>query len=151
GTASLSVGAGPLDHLALDPSSSSLKAGEAQTYTATGFDQYGNSLGDVTAQTAFTVSPDGSCSGAACGSTTAGAHTVTGADGTAIGTASLSVTAAALDHLALTPSSSSLKAGESQTYTATGFDQYGNSLGDVTAQTTFTVSPDGSCSGAACG
>ena len=27
-----------------------------------------------------------------------------------------------------------------------GFDQYSNSLGDVTASTTFTIAPDGSCS-----
>ena len=54
-------------------------------------DSYGNSLGSVTGSTTFTITPNGSCTGASCGATTAGSHIVTGADGTVTGTASLRV------------------------------------------------------------
>jgi outer membrane protein assembly factor BamB len=54
-----------------------------------------------------------------------------------------------LDHIGLSPASSSITAGGSQTYTATGYDAANNSLGDMTSGTTFTIS-DGSCTGAIC-
>ena len=149
-TATLTVGAAGLDHLGLAPVSASIVAGGSQSYTATGLDQYGNSLGDVTAATVFSIAPNGSCSGAGCTATVAGSHTVTGTDAGKTGTATLTVTAAALDHLALSPASASIGAGSSQVYTATGLDQYGNSLGNVTAATTFSIGPDGSCTAASC-
>ena len=98
----------------------------------------------------FSIGPNGSCSGASCTATSAGAHTVTGNDGGKTGTASLSVTAGALDHLVLSPASATIAAGGSQAYTAEGRDQYDNSLGDVTSSTTFSIGPNGSCSGASC-
>ena len=51
----------------------------------------------------------------------------------------LNVNPGALTNLTLSPSSPMITAGGSQPYTATGFDHFGNSLGDVTAATTFTV------------
>ena len=94
-TASLSVTAGPLDHLVLSPASATITAGGSQAYTAEGRDQFDNSLGDVTAATTFTIAPNGSCTGASCTATVAGAHTVTGTNGGKTGTASLQVTAGA--------------------------------------------------------
>src|SRR6185437_13616979 len=55
---------GPLDHLRMDPQSASATVHVGQVYTATGLDQYGNSLGDVTSSTTFSITPDGSCVGA---------------------------------------------------------------------------------------
>ena len=60
------------------------------------------------------------------------------------------MTAAALDHLVLSPASATISAGGSQAYTAEGRDQYDNSLGDMTASTTFSIAPNGSCTGATC-
>src|SRR5207253_5875273 len=111
---------------------------------------FNNSLGDVTATTAFTISPDGSCSGASCSASVAGPHTVTGTTGTKTGTASLQVNPGALDHLVLSPASATITAGGSQAYTAEGRDAFNNSLGDETATTAFTVSPDGSCTANSC-
>jgi hypothetical protein len=93
----LTVIAGGLDHLVLSPASSSITAGASQSYTATGFDLYGNSLGDVTGATTFSIAPNGSCSGATCTATVAGTHTVTGTDNGKTGTASLTVIATAKD------------------------------------------------------
>jgi parallel beta-helix repeat protein len=149
-TATLTVDAGPLDHLALSPGNATITAGGSQAYTAQGRDQFNNSLGDVTPGTTFTIGPNGSCTGATCTATTAGAHTVTGTNGGKTGTASLQINGGALDHLVLSPASATIIAGTSQTYTADGRDQFNNSLGNVTSNTTFTISPDGSCTGATC-
>ena len=62
----------------------------------------------------------------------------------------ISVTGAALDHLVLSPAAT-IAAGSSHAFTARGRDAYGNDLGDLTASTTFTIFPDGSCAGASCG
>jgi hypothetical protein len=149
-SATLTVKAGPLDHLALSPASATISAGGSQTYTAQARDQYNNSLGDITSGTTFTIAPDGSCTAASCTATIAGAHTVTGSSVGATGTATLQITAAALDHIAISPASATIAAGASQSYTAQGFDQYNNSTGEVTGSTTFTIAPDGSCTAASC-
>ncbi|MFL5927125.1 MAG: beta strand repeat-containing protein, partial [Gaiellaceae bacterium] len=150
GNATLSVDAASVDHIVVTPGSASIAAGGAQTYTAEAFDAAGNALGDVTGSTSFTISPGGSCSANVCTATTAGAHTVTASSGSNSGSASLTVVPAALDHLVLSPASASISAGGSQAYSAEGRDRYENSLGDLTAATTFTIAPDGSCSGNVC-
>ncbi len=137
-----------LDHLVLTPSSATVDPGVGQTYTATGFDAGGHSLGDVTSATTFTISA-GTCTAALCTSTLAGDHSVTGTDISATGTATLHVTAASLHHLILSPASATIAAGGSQTYAAAGFDAYGNSLGNVTSATTLSI-VGGSCTGASC-
>jgi invasin-like protein/quinohemoprotein amine dehydrogenase alpha subunit-like protein/IPT/TIG domain-containing protein len=55
-----------------------------------------------------------------------------------------------LHHLALSPATSTVTAGGSAAFTAQGRDASENNLGDVTAGTTFTIAPNGSCSGAVC-
>src|SRR5262249_43580025 len=133
-----------LDHLVLAPSAPSVAAGESVTYTATGADQYGNSRGAVTA----TYTIDGvDCSGPGqdeCTATTTGDHAIVGTFEGKTGPATQTVVPADLDHLVLAPASSTVAAGEAVTYTATGFDEYGNSRGPVTA--TYTIDGD-DCSG----
>ena len=90
GTATLTVTSVPLDHLALSPASSSITSGAAQTYTVEGFDASNDDLGSLTDATLL-ISPDGSCTAYTCTATTAGTHTVTATDGTAQGTATLTV------------------------------------------------------------
>ena len=149
-TSSLSVNAGPLDHLALSPASATISPGGSQTYTAQGRDQYNNALGDLTGSTTFTISPNGSCSAATCTASTAGAHTVTGTSAGKTGTASLQVASGTLDHIVISPGTATISAGGSQPYTAQGFDASNNSLGDVTAFTTFSIAPEGVRTGAVC-
>lgn len=55
-----------------------------------------------------------------------------------------------IDHLVLSPASASAAPGAGVTYSAEEFDAHGNDLGDVTATSTFTIAPDGSCSGSTC-
>jgi hypothetical protein len=75
----------------INPSSSAITAGGSQSYSATGYDQKNNSLGDVTGDTSFSISPDGSCTGNSCTATTTGLYTVTGNNSNMIATASLEV------------------------------------------------------------
>ena len=60
------------DHLGLSPAGATIIAGATQTYTATGFDIHNASLGNLTANTTFTISGGGSCTGAVCTSTVIG-------------------------------------------------------------------------------
>ena len=131
-TATLHVTAATLNHIVVSPDTASIAAGATQTYSADGFDIYGNWRGDVTSGTIFTISVGGSCTDAACGSTLAGDYTVTGTDGLLTDTATLHVTAAALDHIVISPASATIAAGATQTYSAEGFDTYGNTRGSVT-------------------
>jgi hypothetical protein len=143
------VAAGALDHILVSPASATITAGDSQSYAVTGYDAYGNSKGDVTAATTFTVT-NGTCNGNSCTSTVVGTQTVAGNDSGKTATASLQVNPAALDHITISPASATITAGATQLNAAEGFDQYGNSRSDVTASTTFSISPDGSCTGASC-
>ena len=149
-TATLQIVAASYDHIMISPSSATITAGDSQTYTAEAFDQYNNSLGDVTGTTTFSLSPDGSCTANSCSATEVGLHTVTGNNGGKTSTSNLQVNEGVLDHIVISPSSATITAGDSQTYTAEAFDQYDNSLGDVTGTTTFSLSPDGSCTANSC-
>ena len=68
-----------------------------------GFDSHGNSLGDVTSATTFTVDGTVACAAASCSPTAVGDHPVTGTNGAATGAALLGVTAGSLDYLVLAP------------------------------------------------
>jgi hypothetical protein len=52
--------------------------------------------------------------------------------------------------LVLSPPSATIAYGASQSYTATALDAHNNNVGTVTGSTTFTIAPDGTCSGATC-
>jgi hypothetical protein len=95
----LTVDTGPAVRLTLSPAAVIITTGGSQGYSATGLDANGNSTGDVTPSTTFTIAPNGSGSnvGASCTTNTCtavapGNYTVTGSDGAAIGTAALTVT-----------------------------------------------------------
>jgi Domain of unknown function DUF11 len=55
-----------------------------------------------------------------------------------------------LASLIITPASSTIATGSTQTYMAQGLDAYGNPLGNLTGGTRFTITPDGHCSRSVC-
>ena len=149
----------PVASIVLSPADATITAGESQNYTVEAFDVDGTSLGDYTSSTAFTVSGNGVCTGhwsVSCTSNSPGDGTITGTyhktdtGGIVTGTAALHVNAGPLDHLIIDPISATIIAGASQVYMATGSDAHGNFLGNLTADTTFTISGGGSCAGASC-
>ncbi len=136
-TFTLTVAPGPLDHLALSPPSATIAAGGSQTYEAEGFDSVGNDLGDMTAATTFTIGPDGSCAGATCTATVPGPHTVSGLDGAAGGTATLTVGPAVLTGLTVTPANPVVAKGLTVEMAATATYSDGSSR-DVTTGVVWT-------------
>jgi hypothetical protein len=149
----------PIASLSLTPGAATVAAGVAQTFGAEGLDAGSVDLGSVTGSTVFSIAPDGSgslsgasCAGDTCSASVPGTYTVTGADGPATGTATLTVIAGPVASLSLSPGSASVPAGQAQSFAAEGYDGYGNDLGDLTGSTTFSIAPDGSgsLSGALC-
>ena len=89
---------GTVSSLGLSPSNPApIVPDQPQSFTATTFNAAGASVADVTAQTTFSIAPDGTCAGSQCTATLAGPHTVTGTfnsgAGTLTATATLDVTA----------------------------------------------------------
>ncbi len=138
-----------LDHIVISPPAASIEVGGSQAYTSEAFDTDGGSMGDVTEETSFSIGPDGSCTGATCSASELGEHTVTGTYQGSSDTAVLTVVPP-LDHIVISPGQAAIKLGESQAYTAEAFEADGDSLGDVTEQTSFSIDPSGSCSNATC-
>ena len=66
------------DHIVISPSNATIDPGESQNYSAEAFDTDGHSMGNVTGATAFSISPNGSCSGNTCTANQPGNHTVIG-------------------------------------------------------------------------
>lgn len=60
------------------------------------------------------------------------------------------VGSAPFDHIVISPSDATIQSGGSQSYTAEAFDTGGRSMGNVTSSTTFTIEPNGSCTGSTC-
>jgi hypothetical protein len=138
-TATVTVNPATLDHLVVTPATATVTATDSKTFTVEGFDVFDNSLGDVTTDTVFTTDVTSDhVDGATITFTRAGSHTVIATDGAATATAAVLVDAGPLDSITVSPQTANLTAGDSQEFTAEGFDAQGNSLGDVTADSTFT-------------
>ena len=85
------ITAGTLHRIIISPASAAITVEGSQSYKAIGYDQYNNSLGDVTSATIFSIRPEGSCTGNICTAKAIGPHTVTGNDGGKKDEASLKV------------------------------------------------------------
>ncbi|WP_083749432.1 DUF11 domain-containing protein [Frankia sp. CcI49] len=73
----VTVSAGAPASLTISPATSTIIPGATQAYTVRGFDAFGNEVSLDPDGSRFSISPNGSCTGAACTATTAGTHTVT--------------------------------------------------------------------------
>ena len=76
-TLSFKVVPGALDHLALTPGSTSIRADRWQAYTTIAVDAAGNLIGDVSSSAVLAISPDGTCGAGMCTASERGPHTVT--------------------------------------------------------------------------
>ncbi|MBM4444309.1 MAG: hypothetical protein FJ020_03260 [Chloroflexi bacterium] len=128
-------------YLVISPATASITAGSTRAYTAEAFDQFNNSLGDVTSATAFSIQSGagGSWARNVYTSQVPGTWTVTGTYTGLAGTATLTVGAGSVASIVISPASSAIIAGNTQAYTAEAFDRLSNSLGDVTTGTIFSM------------
>jgi hypothetical protein len=150
GNASTTVSVLAPDHLVLDPPMAFVTAGQPVSYRVTRAAADGTTLGEVTARAALTI--DGvPCPSAVCTATRAGELVVTATDGALTGSARIEVDHGSAASLVVRPDSYVFWNNASPvSFRVTAYDAQGNDVGDVTAASTFAVSPDGSCSGNLC-
>jgi adhesin/invasin len=125
--------------------------GNAISRTTVTFSGPASGAGGTLSPTTATTNVAGVASTSVTADHVSGTWTATAsvADLAGVATFHLTNTAGALDHLALSPATSTVTAGSSQTYTAEGFDQFNNDRGNVTGSTTFAIT-NGTCDGAGC-
>jgi len=144
--ASLDVEAGQLSYIVVSPGSAATTAGTDQAFTVAAFDAYGNSLGDVTGDASFLIiewGHNGGWTDNVYTPHTAGAWTVRATYQGRTADADLTVDAAAPSQIVMAPGAIAVTAGETRDYGVEAFDAYGNSLGDVTASTSFQIVESG--------
>ena len=155
GTASLAVTAPALVSIAVSPATASIAKGTTQQYSAVG------TYTDATTQTittsvAWTATANASIasSGLATGAA-AGSSTITATSGTIKGTAALTVQAATLVSIAVSPATASIPKGKTQQYAAVGTYSDGTtqSMTSVTwsATTGATITASGMATASAVG
>jgi len=120
GTASLTVQAAALVSIAVSPSTASIAKGLTQQYSATGTYTDGTTQ-NLTSSATWSASAAASisASGLATGSAQ-GAATISATSGTISGSASLTVLAAALASITVSPAGASIPKGTTQQYSAMG-------------------------------
>ena len=146
-----------LTKISVSPSTASIQAGQQQTYTAVGYDQFNKVMNGIT----FDWASDGSTAIAmlngnvATGVAPGTIHITASASGIVSAPASLTVLPPppALATIMLTPSSPTILIGGNQQLTATGLDQNGMPMTGITFawtssnQNVATVNATGSASG----
>jgi hypothetical protein len=133
--------------LTVTPSTSTTPSGTPVSLTADGSDSLGFAIGNVTGATTFTIAPDGSgssvgasCTGASCSATAPGLYKITGSDGAATGSTTVTVTAGTLPAVTkISPTSGPTTGGTSVTITGTNFTGATKVLFGAVAATSFTV------------
>jgi len=139
-TSTLTVVAAQLVSIAVSPAVQSISAGTTQAFTAVGSFDDGSTqlLPSVTWSSSLNSVAAVDATGLATGVGT-GTATITATSGSVSGTASLTVTAATLVSIAVTPASSSMAVGTTKQFTATGtFSD--SSTQDITAVVVWTSS-----------
>jgi hypothetical protein len=129
---------------------STAPVGEVVTVTVTGVDAAGRETGDVTRQSALTIGPLGSCTGAGCTSTSTGLHTITATFSGLRSSTVVTFVSGPVDRLVVSPPATTATAGAPVRFTVDAFDRFGNAIGDVTGRSTFSIFPDGVCAGGEC-
>lgn len=111
----------PVASIVISPATATVTVPEPATFTAEGFDSDGDSLGDVTSLSLFTISGGASCTGAVC-SGPVGAYTVTATIGSETAQAVLTVQAPAPSGPSgATVSETTIGQGGTVTVSASGF------------------------------
>ncbi|MFW6064791.1 MAG: hypothetical protein ACOC8Y_04365 [Candidatus Natronoplasma sp.] len=140
-TANLTVEPAGPDHIEISPEGATIRAGESENYTATLYDKFGNEIEDVTNETEWSddVYPqeDSYWVGSEITVNKTDSWEITGVYEEFEDTANMIVEPAEAVDFWIGPGESTIDAGESQEYTATAEDQYGNEF-DVTGETTWS-------------
>jgi parallel beta-helix repeat protein len=128
----------PTNHIVVSPGSASVAAGTVQSFTAVGYDMYGNVITGLTFSWATTV---GTMAGPdLTAQTTAGVMGIVSAtSGFLTGYAFVTIVPTTLDHIDVAPATLSAVAGSHTLFTAIGRDAYDNAIGGLTFAWTSTI------------
>jgi len=139
GSANVSITFSQLTYILVTPKSVNVSAGKHHLFSAIGYDQYNNSISDLTFS--WTTDVGSMTDSNLTAQNTAG---VTGyvraTSGVVLGSASVNIVPAALDHIDLTPSSllNTVASSEHQ-FIAIGRDAYNNSISGLTYSWTTNI------------
>lgn len=141
-TVEITFDPGSLATITIAPDPATLTVGRTQAFTASGFDAYGNPLTitptwstDVGA-----IDPGPTATSVFTAQTTPATGSITATQGAVTGAAVVDIVPSAAASIELSPATAVTAAGESQAYTVTARDTYGNPW-DVTASAGFAISP----------
>ena len=128
GNASVTVSAGGIDHLVLTPSSASVSAGGAQSFSAVAKDSCNNTLSATITWSAASGAGSIGSSGNYTAPCTPGTYTsaVTASSGSVSAHADVTVSVGGLANLSVSPTNPTVPAGSTQQFTANGSDSCGN-------------------------
>ncbi len=133
-----------LSHITILPKEQTIAAGESQSFTATAYDIFGNSW-DVSTQATWSIiegNDAGVWTNNIYASHNAGTFTVQAKYEDKTAETTLTVThstdIAYIDHISIAPETQTIAAGQTQSYTATATDSFGNNW-DVSTQATWTI------------
>ena len=140
----IAVTVGPLDHIVITPSASTLTAGGQQTFVSKSYDQYNNVIGIVTASTTWSIQNGAGGSwvqttGTYTSQYAGSAWTVTGLYSGKIASASLTVNPGPLSKFAFA-SIGTQTAGTAYSITITAQDAYGNTVPSYSGNPTLASS-----------
>jgi len=122
------ISPGPLDHISVSPPVANVERGTSQQFTAVGQDVYNNAISGLVLVWTTDVGTVTSA-GLFIAQNTAGVTGwVNATYGTVVGNAIVTVTAGQLTYVIVSPGTMSVIAGATQTFAATGYDQFGNEL-----------------------
>ena len=137
-TASITIGTGPLDKIAVTPASAGLDIGGSQQYQGKGFDRFGNEIADITVRWS-TEAGSVDIQGLFTAGTKAGTFPeavkaeASYRENTRAGTAAVTIRPGPLDRVTLEPASPTLAIQSTQQFAARALDRYGNEIPGITA------------------
>ena len=132
------------DYIEIFPKNAAVEAGEAIEYSAIAYDRFGNRVENVTEETDWVIDEEagGEWDDNEYRSEVAGEWTVQGIfvyeDEEMTDEASLTVEPGDIEYIEISPSDSTITAGENETYYATAYDEHGNGF-DVTDETSWHI------------
>ena len=139
GTANVTVVAGSIDHIVVDPDPVIVVVGETQQFNATAYDTYNNEIPGVSFDWSTNVGTV-DATGFFTAQTIPGIGIVTATNGTVTGLATVNVVAGPIDHIIVTPDPITIIAGGPMPlFTVTAYDMYNNIIPGVTCNWTSNV------------
>ncbi len=129
------------DTLEVQPAEKVVTAGESVTYTSKAYDEYGNDIGDVSGDTTWVIDAGagGSWETNVYTSENAGNWTVTAKYNGITKDASLDVKPANPSQIEIEPKQETIALGETITYYAFTYDEFGNRVENVTSDTDWSI------------